>query len=109
VLNILPEARICSKCKETYIEHKHFLDCPPFLVIHVDAKNYFRVNEIPLSLSLNNRDYKFLCCNFKSSTVHFKAIFYINDEFVLVDDLNHTLINTNLPSHTVDVCFYYLE
>lgn len=98
----------CYVCNEKYQEHSRFLMTPPFLIIEVDYKSKIRVDMLPIDLNFNNHAYRFLSCNFKSSSRHFKAIFYLNNKFFLVDDLNNKIMSEIIPRHTVNVCFYYL-
>jgi len=100
-----------SVCKEKFYVSNQFLNTPPFLLIHVDAKTKVNVNvkELPNQIEINSFTYKFLFCNFKPSPQQFKAIFMINNKFFLVDDLKNKELIDQIPDYLVDLCFYYLN
>jgi hypothetical protein len=52
------------------------------------------------------KNYKLLTATIHLNS-HFRAVFYLNNEFFLIDDLNPTKITKKLPKLKVGTCFFY--
>ena len=94
----------CSKCK---VDVKAKFRIKPFCLFVSPLKNQkntqdiekISINEIPQTLTIDYTVYNFLCCSFSdfnNEIQHFKCIFYINNEFYLVDDLGNKSLQKKL-------------
>ena len=107
----------CSKCK-AYVRAKFRIK--PFCLFATPLRNQknipdidkISIIDIPKTLNIDNTVYNFFCCSysdFYNEIEHFKCIFYLNNQFYLVDDLaNKSLqkkIKTNVP---ISNCLYYI-
>ena len=99
---------VCIHCGNIYVQNSNFIDLPPFLTIDINHETIIDIQKLPKDLKVNNHYYKLLCATFKATRLHFKAIFLLDNEFYLVDDLNSDILTKNIPRHSIDVCFYYL-
>jgi len=64
------------------------------------------VQEVPRILPIGLKNYKLLTATIHLNN-HFRAVFYLNNEFFLIDDCNPTKINKKLPKLKVGTCFFY--
>jgi hypothetical protein len=101
----------CGHCNTGELTiKKEFLNLPPFLIIECCFGSKISVDELPDSLIIGQVEYKFLSCTFfKPANKHYVSIFYLDNLLYLIDDLNRTNINGNIPKHNFSNCFYYLS
>ncbi len=99
--------KICNKCEGNVDNKSNLLHNPGWLLVESGHKQHLKVCELPRSLSFNNQIYNLLCATFCNSS-HFRAVFYLNNIYFLVDDLKHTEITDQIPNHKIVTSFYYL-
>ena len=75
----------CLSCSTELSCEIHFLNNPNFLFIESITNNIF-VNALPKVISINENKYRLLCAKIGLSG-HFVAIFDINNNFFIVDDI----------------------
>jgi len=77
----------CYKCNQQRITHFNFYYNPNFILIESARANTL-YSELPLEIEISNKIFKlFSCTIFNSELSHFVGIFYLNQEYFLVDDL----------------------
>ncbi len=81
-----------------------FLRTPSFLFIQTNEYDIFK-EDVPKQLEVNSFNYKFLCATINKNG-HFRAIFYLNNSFHLIDYLKNW---TRIPRLKLSTCVYYLE
>ena len=64
------------------------------------------VQEIPKELKLGANKYQFLCSTILLSNC-FRGIFYLKNEYFLIDDLNSSKILQKIPKLKIVTCFCY--
>ena len=99
----------CRKCAKFYKNESYFNNNPPFLIVDTNSTQQIFVQDVPKNINISGKQYKFLFCNYKSSNIHFKSIFYLNNSYFVIDDLNNREIKEEIPPKKIDTCFYYLE
>lgn len=100
---------ICSECLN--VLSIEFYQTPPWLVVQTLRPNEIMLyNDLPKTLSFNNKTYIHLCSTiYKAFSRHFCAIFEINNRYFFVDDLSTNCIE-NIPDiHYSSTSFYYLS
>ena len=106
----------CSACRKRVTCEVSFLDNPLFLFI--EANSHFKINELPQTIKINNKIFKFLCAIiYKPENLHFVSIFEINNNKYMVDDLVKNqvlLLQTNASANekyflrNISSALYYL-
>lgn len=83
------EERFCNVC-QTSNAKLSFENQPFGLFIEPlhSRRSVFQLDDYPKILKVFDCSFKLLCCTFLASSDHFKALFWINDCFYLVDDLD---------------------
>ena len=62
---------------------------------------------LPKNLKLEGKTFNLLCATFNIGA-HFKGIFFIDNQYILVDDMKNKHLNFTIPDHKIVTCFYYL-
>jgi hypothetical protein len=97
---------VCRTCKKKKnVELSNFIYNPPWIFVQTNESEIY-VNEIPKILLIGVKNYQFLCATIHSKN-HFRAIFDLNNEFFLIDDLNPSKLNRKIPKLKIVTCFYY--
>ena len=107
ILNLFLHER-CEICDSKLNIQYKFLYQPCWLFIESSPKEGLTVFDIPKKLSLDGKNFYLLCATFNSEA-HFRAIFLINDEYLLVDDMKNKHLNHKIPDHKIVTSFYYLN
>jgi hypothetical protein len=82
---------------------------PGFIFIETKLGHDLYNEDIPLCLKINHLKYNLLC-NTIHEKGHFRAIFYLNNTFHLIDDLKKRhRKSTKIPNLKIITSFYYLE
>ena len=104
----LTERDKCSKCKAKKNNECLFLKTPPWLFIQKIDTAPIYVNELPKIITISRESFLFLCATIHTdSPNHFRSIYYLNNEYFLVDDLKAGEIDEHMPHLKVVTCFYY--
>ena len=104
--------KFCGHCSSDLNSIREFLSTPLWLFIEIDdTKGAVTIEEIPLSLNIDQLEYKFLYSIFHVSETdpdqnHFQSVFLYENDFFLVDDLKK--IGKNVPLVKLSWMFYYL-
>jgi len=100
---------VCSHCDRSNLVTKNFVEQPPFLIIENDDQRKIKIKQLPKKIKVLTNEYKLLCCNFSFKTLY-KAVFYFNDKYYIVENefQSITQSNVNLPDSYFIVSFYYL-
>ncbi len=99
----------CIKCFNVIRLRFKFLNINPgFIIVQtkIGADQLYKA-DIPLNLTINNINYKLLCGTMFEKA-HFKAFFYLNNSYYIIDDLNIRK-SKRIPKIKIITCFYYLE
>jgi hypothetical protein len=106
-VNILFTGKIpCRDCHSSVIaEFSEFKNNPPWLFIQTNKSTIY-VQELPKVVKLGVKNYQFLCSTILLSN-HFRGVFYLNNEYLLIDDLNSSKILKKIPKLKIVTCFYY--
>ena len=104
----------CAKCKAVATYDFIFLNKINFLIIETIGAS-ININDIPEEVVLNNKNFA-LCCSQIFHSGHFYAIFKIDNENFVVDDLKMSAIllnsideNTAFFKYPVVASLYYLN
>jgi hypothetical protein len=107
VLNI-QSFKTCKRCKIALDVKFEFLSNPCWLILEIAAGINLSIVELPRSFKLNSNEYHLLCATFYIvGRKHFKAVFFINEIFYMVDDLKPNELKRQTPKNKVLTCFYY--
>jgi hypothetical protein len=98
----------CLRCSNVRKNEPTFLKTPSFLFIQTKLEYDIFKEDVPKQLEVNLLNYKFLCATINKDG-HFRAIFYLNNSFHLIDDIKNEKILTRIPRLKLISCFYYLE
>jgi len=96
------ECRICKTHEHVF---KSLGKSTPWLFIQTNKSTIY-VQELPKVVKLGVKNYQFLCSTILLSN-HFRGIFYLNNEYLLIDDLNSTKILKKIPKLKIVTCFYF--
>jgi hypothetical protein len=103
------EFKECLECN-LFINGK-FVSKPFCLFVQVCEKSNNKINigDIPLEIIIDGTEFQFLCATIFVNKNHFKAIFRLNGQNYLIDDLKAGF-NKNIPKNMIlDTVFYYLR
>jgi hypothetical protein len=96
----------CPSCKNTVNgQFNNFKNNPPWVFIQTNRSEIF-IQELPKILEIGVKKYQFLSATILLSN-HFRAVFYLNKEYFLVDDLNASKMIKKIPKLKIVSCFYY--
>jgi hypothetical protein len=99
----------CKTCSS--ITTAKFINQPICLLLETFAMNQesqISLEDIPLSVSIDNKNFNFLFFTVFSSN-HYTSIFRLNGGFYLVDDLSKSLKKLNKSkNYEIKTVFYYL-
>lgn len=109
MLNILKSESEFRFCGHTYKNLSQFKALPPFLIIETNQNESVSLSEVPKSLKINSKSFRFLCCNFKATRNHFKGIYSLYNRMIQIDDRYTTQMIENPQVNSVDLCFYVLD
>ena len=98
----------CLRCSNLRNNEITFIKTPSFLFIQTKLEYEIFKEDVPKQLEVNSLYYKFLCATINKDN-HFRAIFYLNNSFHLIDDLKNDKILTRIPRLNIISCVYYLE
>ncbi len=99
--------KICNRCESIML-----IISQNFFIIQVGiswigSQATFESIWATKSLSFNNQIYNLLCATFCHRS-HFRAVFYLNNIYFLVDVLKHTKKIDQIPNRRIFTIFYYL-
>lgn len=103
VLNCIPPS--CKTKKHTRIEFSYD---PAWLFIQANGTIY--INQLLKFLILDKRCFVFLCTSLHypgETSAHFRAVFYLNDDYYLIDDLNPNNLVKSIPKKNIITAFCY--
>ena len=88
-------------------EFSAFKNNPPWLFIQTYQSTIY-VQEISKEVKLGDKNYQFLCSIILLSN-HFRGIFYLNNEYFLIDDLINSKCKMlkKIPKLKIVTSFYY--
>jgi hypothetical protein len=96
----------CRNCRSNVnAQFIQFKNNPPWVFVQTNDSEIY-VQEVPKILTIGLKNYKLLTATIHLNN-HFRAVFYLNNEFFLIDDSNPTKINKKLPKLKVGTCFFY--
>ncbi len=108
-IDLCEDSFFCPKCGQFYRNESYFKSTPAFLIISTKATQNIFVQNVPKNIRINGESYRFLFCNYKSSSIHFKSVFFFNNNYYVVDDMKNKELKQEMPKKKIDTCFYYLE
>ena len=86
-------------------QFSEFKNNPPWLLIQTYQSRIY-IQEIPKEVKLRDKNYQFLCSTILLSN-HFRGIFYLNNEYFLIGDLNLSKMLKKITKLEIVTCFYY--
>ena len=96
----------CRNCRSNVnAQFFQFKNNPPWVFVQTNDSEIY-VQEVPKILTIGLKNYKLLTATIHLNN-HFRAVFYLNNEFFLIDDLNPTKITKKLPKLKEGSCFFY--
>ena len=96
----------CRNCRSNVnAQFKQFKNNPPWVFVQTNDSEIY-AQEVPKKLTIGVKNYQLLTATIHLNN-HFRAIFYLNNELFLIDDLNHKKITKRLPKLKVGTCFFY--
>ena len=105
---ILMDKKKCNQCRSNINTECVFVKKPPWIFIQIIDKVPIYTDELPKLLIINEVSYQFLCATIHTNSPnHFRSVFYLNNNFFLIDDLKSGKIETKIPRIKVVTCFYY--
>jgi hypothetical protein len=105
----LHEFKKCLECN--LLVNGKFVSKPFCLFVDIceKAHNKINIDDIPLQLTIDGTGYHFLCVTLFVNENHFKAIFRLNGQNYLIDDLKAGF-NKKIPKNVIlGTVFYYLR
>ena len=83
----------------------NFKNNPPWLFIQTNRSEIF-VQELSKILEIGGKKYQLLSATILLNN-HFRAVFYLNKEYSLIDDLNPSKMIKKIPKLKIITAFHY--
>jgi hypothetical protein len=84
----------CRNCRSNVnAQFFQFKNIPPWIFVQTNDSEIY-VQEVPKILTIGLKNYKLLTATIHLNN-HLRAVFYLNNEFFLIDDCNPTKITKN--------------
>ena len=102
------EKNNCDHCKGKINIESVFFKSPPWIFIQIIDKVPIFLDDLPKVLIINEIKYQFLCATIHTNSPnHFRSIFFLDNNYFLIDDLKTNKIDTKIPHIKVITCFYF--
>ena len=109
ILN-LQEELFCKTCQNKIHRKIAFLSGEPaWLVCEIQPNIVIDIEMLPKQLVLNEAVYKLLCATFNNGMCHFISIFFLNNSYFVVNDMQPKKIEKTVPNNNITTCLYYLH
>lgn len=95
----------CRSCQNVKTIRTQFKHNPIWLFVQTNVTDSIFLKHLPKNFVFNNKSFYLLCATIFSE--HFRAIFFLNNEFYLVDDLKSQIIDKHIPDIKITSIFYY--
>ena len=120
-INLIKKYVICSKCDLRKTGQISFIHDPIWIMIESDPDhnaNNYDIKKLPVHLQFNKTAKYILLCIYVHEKIsdldnndirHFKAIFYLNSKYYLVDDMSNSCNEIKMSSYAFNCYIYYKE
>ena len=102
--------KFCTSCgNDIQIDFNFVLGFPCWLICEIEPELTIYIDNLPKIIPIKDKNYKLLAATYHNGFNHFLGIFFLNNNFHVVNDKHPGTVQTTIPKKKITTCFYYLE